>query len=166
MASYQPRPCHSQLGLGLEGVGLLPSMGLGGSLGTAAASLPSSSGGLRGPVTAGPCHLRTLSWPDSTGSLGLLPPGPPLRFLEGSVFGPFTAFQGPCPCPLPQAPFPLHPQPLCSQVSGADLPCQPHTQSFAWILCIQTKADYYFGGGKKKRLICLKFLTVDKGLLC
>ena len=55
------RPCHSQLGLGLEGVGLPPSMGLGGSLGTAAASLPSSSGGLRGPVTTGPYRLRTLS---------------------------------------------------------------------------------------------------------
>ena len=44
-------------------------------------------------------RLRTLSWHDSTGCLGLLPPGPPLQFLEGSVFGPFTAFQSPCPCP-------------------------------------------------------------------
>ena len=145
------RPCHCQLGLGLEAVGLPPSVGLGGSLGAAATSLPSSSGGLRGPVTAGPYHLRTLSWHDSTGSLGLLPPGRPLQFLEGSVFGPFTAFQSPCPCTLPQAPFPLHPQHLRSQVSGADLPPQPPTQSFAWILCIQTKVDYYFRRKKKKR---------------
>lgn len=48
------RPCHSQLGLGLEAAGLPPSVGLGGSLGTVAASLPSSSGGFRGPVTPGP----------------------------------------------------------------------------------------------------------------
>ena len=76
-------------------------MGLGGSIAAAAASPHRSSGSFRGPVTKGPCHLWALGWCDSTRSLGLLQPGPPLRFLEGPIFGPFTAFQGPCSCPLP-----------------------------------------------------------------
>lgn len=125
MTSYLPRPCHSQLGLGLEGVGLPPSMGLGGSLGTAAASLPSSSGGLRGPVTAGPCHLRTLSWPDCTGSfhLGLL-----CSSWRGLSLAPSLPSRVPAPvlCHKPHFPFILNLSAAKSQ-EQTSLASHPHS---------------------------------------
>lgn len=105
------RPCHSQLGLGLEGVGLPPSTGLGGSLGTAAASLPSSSGGLRGPVTTGPYHLRTLS--------GMTPQAPLVSFHLGLLCG---SWRGLSLAPL-----------LPSSVPAA-VPC--HKSHFPFILSI------------------------------
>ena len=73
IASYLPEAVSlSQLGLDLEEAGLTPSMGLHGSLDTPAPSPHKSLGGLRGPGTLKPCHLRALGWHNSSGFQGLL----------------------------------------------------------------------------------------------